>query len=55
MNHAKRDAANVAWRKQRRGPRRAMHFYTTRPVRAGEELCFDYGEEYWAALQEVPL
>lgn len=24
-------------------------FYTGRAVAAGEELCFDYGKEYWKA------
>lgn len=55
MNHAAPDAANVAWRKQRKGPRQAMHFYAIKPVRVGDELCFDYGEEYWAALGEAPV
>ena len=55
MNHAPAERANVAWRKQRLGPRKAMHFYATRPIAQGEELCFDYGSEYWTALGETPM
>ena len=53
MNHDR--AANVMWRKQTIGPNRAMHFYATADISAGEELRFDYGSEYWEALGEVPL
>ena len=55
MNHASGSDANVSWKKQRQGPQPAMHFYTTVPIRAGDELCFDYGDEYWAALGETPV
>ena len=55
MNHASPERANVMWRKQRLGPRKAMRFYTLRDVAAGDELCFDYGSEYWDALGETPL
>jgi len=55
MNHAPAAQANVEWRKQRLGPRKAMHFYACRPIERGDELCFDYGSEYWEALGEQPL
>ena len=42
--------ANVIWRKQRFGPRRAMHFYALEDIRPGDELCFDYGSSYWDAV-----
>ena len=54
MNHD-RAAANVIWRKQSLGSNRAMHFYTSTDVKAGDELCFDYGDAYWQALGEEPL
>ena len=55
MNHAPPARANVCWRKQRLGARKAMHFYALRSIERGEELCFDYGDEYWTALGEQPL
>lgn len=55
MNHAWTPKANVVWRKQKLGPNKAMHFYAIRDIAAGEELCYDYGEEYWTALGEDPL
>lgn len=56
MNHAGPSAApNVVWRKQRLGPRPAMHFYACAPIAPGDELLFDYGDEYWTALGETPV
>jgi len=57
MNHAPAEKANVYWKKQTLGPRGglAMHFYAKRPIRVGDELCFDYGDDYWVALGETPL
>ena len=57
MNHASAAKANVAWRKQTIGPRKAMRFYATRAISPGEELCFDYDASgsYWEALGETPL
>lgn len=55
MNHAPPADANVVWKKQRLGPKPAMHFYATRRIAAGDELCFDYGDEYWQALGETPV
>jgi hypothetical protein len=47
------DGANVYWKKQRYGPQGGqMHLYTLRDISIGEELCFDYGENYWGALIE---
>jgi SET domain len=47
------DGANVYWRKQRYGPQGGrMHLYALRDISMGEELCFDYGENYWGALVE---
>ena len=45
---------NVSWRKQRYGPQAGrMHFYTTKQVNEGDELCFEYGSNYWDAVQET--
>lgn len=56
MNHAgPSDVPNVVWRKQRLGPRLAMHFYACAPIEAGAELLFDYGDEYWIAAGETPV
>lgn len=55
INHSQR-RANVLWRKQRFGPGApAMHFYTLRDIAEGEELFFDYGDEYWAAMGCEPI
>jgi len=27
-----------------------LHVFTLRAIAAGEELCWDYGEEYWAMM-----
>eukprot|EP00965_Chrysotila_dentata_P256529 6212570-Pleurochrysis_carterae.AAC.4 len=54
MNHARKDP-NVQQRKQRYGPNPAMHFYARRDIAAGEELTFDYGDEYWEALKQTPV
>ena len=55
MNHAPPESANVVWRKQKLGPRKAMHFYATTAIQPGEELCFDYKEDYWLAAKEQPI
>ena len=52
INHA-RGAANVEFRKQRFG-KTAMHFYAKRRIEAGEELLYDYGDEYWQASGVQP-
>ena len=36
---------SLAYSGYTQGPR--VWFVSTRPIEAGEELCFDYGEEYW--------
>ena len=55
INHSQR-RANVRWRKQRFGPvSPAMHFYALRDIAEGEELFFDYGDEYWAAMGVEPI
>jgi len=33
---------------------RVITFVTTRPVKAGEELTIDYGEEWWATRNRTP-
>lgn len=44
---------NVIWRKQRYDNQSgSMHFYTSCDVEAGDELCFDYGDNYWDAVVE---
>ena len=44
------DGPNVRWKKQRYGSQSgSMHFYTLRDVKSGDELCFDYGRNYWDA------
>ena len=55
MNHASAARANVEWRKQRLGPKKAMHFYALRDIAVGDELRFDYGDEYWTPLGVEPL
>ena len=32
-----------------------MHFYSIRDIAPGEELRFDYGDEYWNAAGIEPL
>ena len=27
-----------------------LHVFTLRAIQAGEELCWDYGEEYWDTM-----
>ena len=55
INHSQR-GENLYWRKQRFGPNApAMHFYAKRRIAAGEELLFDYGRDYWDALDEPPV
>jgi len=54
MNHRRR-GPTVQARKQRFGPSPAMHFYAARDVAGGEELVFDYGDEYWDAMGITPL
>lgn len=46
------EGANVFWKKQRFG-NRAMHFYAAQDVTAGDELCFDYGSNYWDAIIQI--
>ena len=36
-------------------PNYARDLVTTREVKAGEELFFDYGDEYWAAMGVEPI
>jgi SET domain-containing protein len=55
MNHASGNAVNVEWKKQRLGAHPAMHFYASAAIKEGDELCFDYGDEYWAPLGETPV
>ena len=55
MNHASAANANVFWKKQRRGAKKAMHFYALRAIAPSEELCFDYGSDYWDALGVKPI
>lgn len=44
---------NIRWTKQRFGKQcGTMHFYTIDEVEVGEELLFDYGSNYWDAVQD---
>ena len=49
INHA--EAANLEVRTSGDG---LVDLFACRPVRIGDELCFDYGEEYWAAMDSDP-
>mmetsp|Transcript_909 Transcript_909/g.1055 ORF Transcript_909/g.1055 Transcript_909/m.1055 type:complete len:225 (-) Transcript_909:141-815(-) len=54
MNSMPKADANVVWRKQRFGPQAGnMYFYASCNIEAGEELCFEYGEQYWGAVRDV--
>ena len=60
MNHAPAGGANVR-RERLGGPLRlpgtrcdrGVRFFAKRDIAAGEELCFDYGADYWAG-KEAP-
>ena len=41
---------SVRGRKSRTEPRN-FHFYAARDIKKGEELCFDYGANYWDAFE----
>ena len=42
---------NVAWKKQRYGKQAGrMYFYTIQDASPGDELLFDYGNDYWQAV-----
>jgi len=44
---------NIRWTKQRFGKQAGtMHFYTMDRVDVGDEILFDYGSNYWDAVQE---
>ena len=44
---------NICWTKQRFGKQAGtMHFYTIDKVEVGDELLFDYGSNYWDAVQK---
>ena len=46
--------ANVYWKKQAFGTQAGtMHFYTIRDIQKGEELLFDYGDNYWEAADQI--
>ena len=45
--------ANVVRRVRAAGLR--VEFYTARAILPGEELLFDYGKDYWAAIGVTPL
>ena len=34
---------------------RHVDFVAARPISVGDELCFDYGPDYWAAMEEDPI
>lgn len=53
MNSLPTGECNVRKRKQRFGPMAGrMFFYATRDISPGEELTFDYGNDYWDAIND---
>eukprot|EP00957_Ditylum_brightwellii_P089540 6818870-Ditylum_brightwellii.AAC.1 len=50
MNSKPDEIANVFWKKQRFGKHTGMYFYTKCDIKAGEEMCFNYGDQYWDAV-----
>lgn len=53
LNHGGGDAANVVrYCASRRPP--VIDFFAARDVDAGEELLFDYGDQYWAGRADAP-
>lgn len=53
MNSKPLNEANVEWRKQSFGPEAgSMYFYARRDILKDEELAFDYGSNYWDAVEE---
>ena len=57
LNHADAETANVFFdvRKVRRQRAKDIKFYTSRSVQPGEELCFDYGKQFWCDRGMEPL
>ena len=60
LNHSAAEpegAANVFFEvaKIKRQRDKQIKFYTARAVKAGEELCFDYGKHYWRARSSQPI
>jgi len=57
LNHADAQTANVFFdvHKVRRQRAKEIKFYTARSVQVGEELCFDYGKQYWRDRDMEPL
>ena len=53
LNHGGGDAANVVrYCASRRPP--VIDFFAARDVDSGEELLFDYGDQYWAGRDDAP-
>lgn len=57
LNHSATEPANVFFEvaKVKRQRDKQIKFYTAHPVEVGEELCFDYGKEYWRARSGQPI
>ena len=57
LNHASGAQANLFFEvvKVRKQRHKEVKFYTARDVREGEELCFDYGPQYWRDRGVEPL
>jgi len=55
MNHAgsKSQKCNIEKRVARK-PGGRVYFFAARDIESGEELCFDYGDEYWSAKGVIP-
>ena len=54
LNHAGGTHANCAVAADSKRFGRSHAIYTKKPIRAGEELFFNYGRDYWEAVGIVP-
>eukprot|EP00962_Isochrysis_galbana_P008617 scaffold2403_cov141-Isochrysis_galbana.AAC.3 len=55
LNHSSEPNCYYDVRRVRGQRQKRVSFFTSRAVEAGDELCFDYGQQYWADRRERPL
>jgi len=55
LNHSTSPNCFYDVQRVRRQRQKRVCFFTSRDVAAGEELCFDYGRQYWVGRGEEPL